>query len=174
MKKVLFFSIFASVVIIALQSCVPCGCNSKQPVGVIQFDSVNHGIITGYDWTMVDTTGGCFTTIPAGFETNNYGNSKLETKQIKWVEGMLIQFQRQYKVKVRNYSLSVPDKSKDLLVTVFFEPAVNPMMQKLEEAYQESIDQNQELNDLIDNLSASNRQMKKEFKELKKKLEEKK
>ncbi|MFZ2150455.1 MAG: hypothetical protein WAZ12_05505 [Candidatus Absconditicoccaceae bacterium] len=179
MKRISFILVFFGLAVVSsltLQSCA-CLCgDEKSPVGVIQFDSTNLGVIIGYDWSNVDTTGG-FTTMPTGFKAaknGNYGTPILEEKQIKWVEGMLITFQKQFKVKVTSYQIVPVFDNSQAYVRVFFELEINPTIQKLEDAYQESIDQNQKLNNLVNDLSSSNWQMKKEFKQLKKSIEEKK
>ena len=179
MKKIFFILAFFGLAVVSAITMQSCSClcgNGNKPVGVIQFDSSNNEVIIGHDWSIVDTTGG-FTTMPTGFnaaKNGNYGTPILEVKQIKWVEGMLITFQKQFKVKVTNYQIVPAFDDPQAYVRVFFESEINPTMQKLEDAYQEAIDQNQEWKDLVDDLSASNLQMKKEFKELKKSFEDKK
>lgn len=171
MKNFLLLFVIVVINIGLFQSCDTI--YAPQPATIEQYDSARK--VIGYNWNSVDTSHG-FVRIPTNVLAvhNDAGCPLLDGQQEKEIDTMLISFQNHFHVRVISFQLKpmTNDGNNTVDIQAFFETSVDPKLEKLEEAYQEAIDQTQELYNLVDDLSASNRQMKKEFKLLKKEFKE--
>ena len=177
MKKLTIFFLFA-ICIACLQSCGPSAkelyeatvAKSTSPY-VLRLN--NSGNILGYNWSIVDTTGG-FTTISTGIWSTNvsdfYYGSSTETKQI---EMLLKEFQKKFKVQVTNYYPLVYgtiQTGTSVYLRIFFRPVIDIDHQKLIKSNSELNCKNDNLQFMIDGLKKSNRKILNKLK----KMEEKK
>lgn len=173
MKKSILLLVVVILGII-LQGCGSCDSSNThperyKPTGVIQLDSKNSETITGYNFSIVDTTGG-FVTVPVGFNNfaTNQGQPALEIKQVKLVEEMLREFQKNFKVKIKSYEFLLPYSSSFncLYIRVFFEPSVNPQIQSLIKSNDELKTQNETLQSTVKALNTSIKQTKNQIKKM--------
>ncbi len=173
MKKLAILILF-TICISFLQSCGPSAkevyeATIAKSTGPYVLRLNNAGNILGYNWSIVDTTGG-FTTISTGIWSTNvsdsYYGSQGETKQI---ETLLKEFQKKFKVQVINYYPLVYGEIQtgtSVYLRIFFQPVIDIEHQKLIKAYSELNSKNDNLQLMVEDLKKSNRKILKELKKL--------
>lgn len=187
MKKVILFFALALISAVTFHSCGPCDCTNYTPLGgVVHLDSTQQKITT-FDWSWVNDTTSGFITVPLGFEISSLPSDgrdrKFDLKQTRFVNTMLKEFQKRFKLNVTNFQRVEQPWAEGVSQTqmlIFYQPAVDPQIEEFQKqlalheiAQQQLKKQNRELISLVNGIALSNRKIKWQLTVLKKAVDEK-